>query len=178
MMVDVSINQWAGIVIYLLAITGISFLGAKLSSVVAGQTIVLALPYLDNGPPKLSLMGRRRVEAMQAVQPLPEGARTRVAALEPPSVPANILAVRLDLAEKADLNEPASPTPIPLAAGSSLEPASQPSSIAVRVYGYEITAGSADRPKVRIVHANYGYAAVSARDVFNRSFGVLSVAAN
>lgn len=132
-MVQVSINRWAGIAVYLLAITGISFFGAKLSSVVAGQTIVLALPYLDNGPRKLSLMGRRRVEAIQAVQPLPEGARTRVAALEPPSVPANILAVRLDLAEKADLNEPASPTHIPLAAGSSLEPASQPASIAAQM---------------------------------------------
>ena len=60
MMVQIPINQWAGIAVYLLAITGISVLGTKLSSVVAEQTIVLALPYLDNGPPKLSLIEQRR----------------------------------------------------------------------------------------------------------------------
>lgn len=36
----------------------------------------------------------------------------------------------------------------------------------------------ADRPKFRMAHSSSKYSAVSARDVFNRSFGVLSVAAN
>ena len=58
-MVQVSINRWAGIAVYLLAITGISLLGTKLSSVVAQQAIVLALPHLDNGPPKLSLIEKK-----------------------------------------------------------------------------------------------------------------------
>ena len=174
MMVQVPINQWAGIAVYLLAIAGISVLGTKLSSVVAEQTIVLALPYLDNDPPKLSLIEQRRIDAARAAQPLPEVARTRVTALETPSVPANLLAARLDLAEAGDLIEPASATHVASAADGSLEPTSQPSStIAARVYRN----GSADRPKFGNVHSSSRYAA-SARDVFNRSYGVISVAAN
>src|ERR1700730_12081006 len=98
MTVQVPVNQCAGLVIYLLAITGISSLIDKLSSLVAEQAWVIALPYLDNSPPKLSLIERRRIDAMQAAQPLPEGARRRVAALEAPSMPANIFAARLDRA--------------------------------------------------------------------------------
>jgi len=160
-MVQVSINRWAGIVVYLLAITGISLLGTKLSSVVAQQAIVLALPHLDNGPPKLSLIEKRRIDAALATQPLPEGARRRVIALETPSMPPDSLAARLDLAEKEDLHT----------ADGSLEPASQASSIAVRVYSYEMT-------KVQTAHSHSRHADISARDVFNRAFGVLSVAAN
>jgi hypothetical protein len=178
MMVQVPINQWAGIAVYLLAITVISVLGTKLSSAVAEQTIVLALPYLDNRPPKLSLIEQRRIAATLAAQPRPGGARTRVTALETPSVPANLLAARLDLAEAGDLIEPASATHVASAADGSLEPTSQPSStIAARVYSYELTNGSADRPKFQNVRSSSRYAA-SARDVFNRSFGVISVAAN
>ena len=86
-MVQVSINRWAGIAVYLLAITGISLLGTKLSSVVAQQAIVLALPHLDNGPPKLSLIEKRRIDAALAVPPPPAGARRRVIALEHPQCP-------------------------------------------------------------------------------------------
>jgi hypothetical protein len=168
MTVQVPINQCAGIVIYLLAITGISLLATELSSVVAEQASVLALPYLDNSPPKLSLIERRHIDAMQAAQPLPEGARRRVAALEAPSTPANIFAARLDRAEREGLIES---TLLESGTDGSLEPTSQPSSIAVRVYGYEMT-------RFRTVRSNSRYADVSARDVFNRSFGVLSVAAN
>jgi hypothetical protein len=164
MVVQVSINRWAGIVIYLLIITGISLLGTKVSSVVAQQAIVLALPHLDNGPPKLSLIEKRRIDAALAAQPL--GARG-VIALEIPSMPANLLAARLDLAEKEDLP----PTLVALADDGSLGPASQASSIAVRVSSYETTKG-------QTVRSHSKHADISARDVFNRSFGVLSVAAN
>ena len=51
-------------------------------------------------------------------------------------MPANFLATRLDVAERADSTEPAS-THIASAA-DALEPSSQPSSIATRVYGYRI----------------------------------------
>jgi hypothetical protein len=146
-MVQVPIRQWAGIAIYLLAITVISLLGTKLSSVA------------------------------RAAQPLPEGARRPVTALEAPSMTSNILAARLDLAEKEDLIESASFTYVASAADGSLEPSSHPSSITARVYSYELTTGSAERPKFRNVRSSSRYAA-SARDVFNRSFGVISVAAN
>jgi len=178
MMVQVPINQCAGIVIYLLAMTGISLLGAKLSSVVANHAMVLALPHLDNGSPKLSLIGRRRIDATLAIPPLPERARTRVITLEAPSTPAAILAARLDLAEKEDLIESASFTYVASAADGSLEPSSHPCSIAARVDSYEMTPSSADRQKFRTVRSKSKYTAVTARDVFNRSFGVLSVAAN
>jgi len=163
-MVQVFINRWAAIVVYLLAITGISLFGTKLLSAVAQQAIVLALPNLDNGPPKLSLIEKRRIDAALAAQPLPEGAKRRVIALETPSMPPNLLAARLDLAEKEEW-------PSTLVADGSLEAASQPSSIAVRVYSYETT-------KRQTVRSHSRHADISARDVFNRSFGVLSVAAN
>jgi hypothetical protein len=163
MMVRVPINQCSGIVIYLVAITGISLLGTKLSSIVANQAIGLALPYLDNGPPKLSLIELRRIDAMQAAQPLPGGTKRRVTALEAPSVPATILAARLDLAEKADLGV------APAVASESdgvFKTDSQPSSIATRV------------TKHRIARSNSSYVAVATtRDIFNRSFGVITVAA-
>jgi hypothetical protein len=171
MMVQVPIKQWAGVAIYLLAITGISLLGMKLSSLVAEQAIVLALPHLDNRPPKLPLVEQRRIDATLAVPPLPKGARTRLTALEAPSTPANLLAARLDRAEREDLIETASSTLLASATDGSLEPTSQPASIAPRVYGYEMT-------RFRTVRSSSRYADVSARDVFNRSFCVLSVAAN
>jgi hypothetical protein len=167
MMVQVSITRWVGIAVYLLAITGISLFGTKLSSVVAQQAIVLALPHLDNGPPRLSLIEKRRIDAALAAQPLPEGARSQVRALETPSMRPNFLAARLDLAEKEDLP----PALGALVADGSLEPASQASSIAVRVHSFETTKG-------QTVRSHSKHADVSARDVFNRSFGVLCVAAN
>ena len=171
MTVQAPVSQSAGIDIYLLAITEISLLATKLSSVVVEQASVLALTYLDNGPPKLTLIERRRIEAMQAAQPLPEGARRRVVVLEASSVPANILAARLDLAEAEDLIALASTTRVASGDDGSLGPASNSSSIAVGGHGY-------DGLKFRSVHANSRYAAVSARDIFNRSFRVISVAAN
>ena len=144
------INQCAAIAIYLLAIIGISLSLATLSSLVAKQVIVIALPYLDDGPPKLSLIEQRLIDTARAAQPLPQRARIP---LETPAMPADVLAARLDLAEKID-------------------PASTPASTHVA------SAGSANWPKLRTVRSNSTYGAVSVRDVFNRSFGVLSVAAN
>jgi len=168
-MVRVPINQWwAGIVVYLFAIIGISLLGVKLSSIVADQATILALPYLDNSPPKVSLIERRHIEATLAVQPLPGGMRRRVAALEAPPTSANILAARLDLAEKEDLIEPASPAHVATPADGSLTPDSQPSSIAARSY---------EKPKFRTARSNSRHT-VSAGEVFNRSFGVITVAVN
>ena len=157
-----------GVLIYLLAITGIGLLGTKLSSVVAEQVIVLALPHLDNGPSKLSLIERRRIDTTLAIPPLPMRARARVITLEAPSMPAHVLAARLDLAEREDL-QTASSFHVASSADGSLEPDSHPSSIAARVYDYEIR---------RTVSPSSRHASVSTRDIFNRSFGVLSVASN
>jgi hypothetical protein len=169
MMVRVPINQWAGLLVYLFAITGISLLGTGLSSFVADQAIGLALPHLDNGPPKLSLIERRRIDTTLAIPPLPLRARARVITLEAPSMPARVLAARLDLAERVDLIESASSSQVASSADGSLEPDSHPSSIAARVYDYETR---------RTVSPSSRHASVSTRDIFNRSFGVLSVASN
>jgi hypothetical protein len=99
MVVQVPSNQWTRVVVYLLAITAIGLLGTKLSLVVAKQALVLALPYLENGPPKLSLIDQRHTDGTLAIPLPPVGAKTRVITLEAASMPANILAARLDLAE-------------------------------------------------------------------------------
>ena len=109
--------------------------------------IILALPHLENGPPKRSLIEQRRLDAMFAVPPLLGRATTRVAAFEPPSTPASILATRLDLAERED--------DTPLTSYSSF------------------IASTGEPSRMRITHSD-----LSARDIFNRSFGVLTVAAN
>ncbi len=161
-MVQVPIGQGARIAVYFVAMTGIGLLDVKLLSMAAERTFVLAQPYLT-GPPRLPLIEQRRIDATLSIPPLPRGDKERVAALEAPALPANVLAARLDFIERADLTEPAS-THI-----ASAVPSSQPSSIAVRVYGYRTV-------KLRAVHSSSRYAAVTARDVFNREFGVLSVA--
>jgi hypothetical protein len=135
---------------------------------VADQAIGLALPHLDNGPPKLSLIERRRIDTTLAIPPLPMRARARVITLKAPATPAHVLAARLDLAEREDL-ETASSSQVASSADGSLEPDSHPSSVAARVYDYEIR---------RTVRSGSRHAAISTRDIFNRSFGVLSVAAN
>jgi hypothetical protein len=99
MVVQVRSNQWTGVVVYLFAITALSLLGTKLSSVVAEKAIVLSLPYLESGPPKRSPIDQRHTDAPLAIPLSPVEAKKRVITLKAPSMPANILAARLDLAE-------------------------------------------------------------------------------
>jgi hypothetical protein len=144
----------------------------RLSSVLATQAIALSQLYLPNSPRTPSLIEQRRLEAMLAAQP-PGGEVTRIDLSEPPTLPANILAAQLDLAER----DPASSTRFASFVEGSPEPTLQSSSIATSVYSYETTSGSGNRPKLRTLRS-HSTAAVSARDVFNRNFGVLSMAAN
>jgi len=162
---QVSITEWGEALIYALLIAGTPILGTKLLFIVAEQAAVLALPYLDNTPHKMSLMERRRIEALEAVRPPPGGVMRRVAVLEAPAAPANILAVRLDRAEKEDLG-PESRADIASAADQLVF---EPSSIAVRAYR---------RVTHRAGPPHSRHTDVSARDVFNRQFGVMSVADN
>ena len=53
---------WVGLVTYLLVIAGTIFLGTKLLPLVAVNTIEVAQPYLDSGPPKVSLIEQRQIE--------------------------------------------------------------------------------------------------------------------
>ena len=102
MKVRVPFQKVAAVLLYLLAITGISLLGLKLSSAVAERAMILALPHVENGPPKRSLIEQRRLDAMFAVPRVPGGASRPATALEAPSRPADVLASSLDLAERED----------------------------------------------------------------------------
>jgi hypothetical protein len=162
-MVQALNDQWAALIAYLLVTTGSAVVVVKLSSIAADEAMSLAQPYLDNRVPKLSLIQQRRVDATLAIPPLANRDRTKVAALgESPMAPA-ILAAGLDVAEKEYFEgtpEVASQT------DSVIDVDSQPSSIATR------------ETKRRIARSHSGYAAVTTRDIFNRSFGVFTVAAN
>jgi hypothetical protein len=149
MTVQVPVNQCAGIIIYLLTITGTALLATKLSSVVAEQTIVLALPHLDNRLPKLSLIDQRRLDAMFAVPPILGEATMRVAVLEAQATSANNLAAQLDLAEGEDPLETAASTLVTADAWLSTIPD--------------------ERSRVRITYSRVTAADLSAGDIFNRS---------
>jgi hypothetical protein len=160
-MVQVLSNQWASLVVYLFVITGSALLVVKLSAIEADELVVLAQPYLNNSPPKLSLIQRRRIDATLAVPPLPNRDRTRVAALGASPITPAILAAGLDVAEKD------APTPaVASQTDSAVDADSQPSSIATR------------ETKRRIARSFSGDVGVTTRDIFNRSFGVFTVAAN
>ncbi len=164
-MVHVGRSVWAGGLVYLLAVSGVSFLALKLSALVASQALVVTQPYMDGGSPKLSRVEQRRFEATIALPPLPKQ-ESGIAAGEIPALPASILATRLDLAEREDVTDPTHVT----SSADAPEPSSQPSSLSVRVYGYRTT-----KPRMP---SDRRYTAVTARDIFNREFGVLSVAEN
>jgi hypothetical protein len=151
MIVQVPVQRVAAVFIYLFSITGICLLEWKLSLALAEEVMIIALPHLDNGPLKPSLMEQRRLDAMFAVPPLPSEATTRVPALEAPSMPASILAARLDVAETEGSALPFTP--------------------------YSPHFASPGEPsRLRLTHSRH--ADLSAGDIFNRSFGVLTVAAN
>ena len=65
-MVQALNKLWVALVVYLLATAGSALLIVKLSSVIADQAVVLAQPYLDNSPPKVSLIEQRRIDASLA----------------------------------------------------------------------------------------------------------------
>ncbi len=83
-MAQVFNKRWAGLVIYILAIAGTPFLVAQLSTLVMVQAMALARPYLKAGPPKLSLIQQRRIDAALALPPSPGQATTVIVATEVP----------------------------------------------------------------------------------------------
>jgi hypothetical protein len=148
-------RSWPTSGIYCLTILGSISVITLLSPVVLTQTIVLARPYLEGGPTPLSLMQRRELEAALSLPPPPKRVKQLVPA-EPATVSLEIYAARLDAAEKED------PSPTTLA----FELESEPSSIA------------SERTKLRVARADPRYSRLTAGDIFNRSFGVITAAAN
>ena len=150
---------WVGLVTYLLVIAGTIFLGTKLLPLVAVNTIEVAQPYLDSGPPKVSLIEQRQIDSALALPPSHYQERVHVVTIEVPSAAPAILAAQLDLAEKGETT-----TVVPEVAAFKLE--SEPSSIATKT----------EQP--RVAHARPRYTLMTARDIFNKSFGVITAAAN
>ena len=154
------VGLWVGLVTYLLVIAGTIFLGTKLLPLVAVNTIELAQPYLDSGPPKVSLIEQRQIDSALALPPSHYQERAHVVTIEVPSAAPAILAAQLDLAEKNDLTTTLAET------DAAVGPVSEFSSIATMV------------TKFRVARSHPKYPVVTTRDIFNRSFGVITVAAN
>jgi hypothetical protein len=150
---------WTGLIAYFLGAIMVTLLAAKLSRVVLVAAIVLAQPYLEGNPPKLSLIQQRRIDAALALPPSRKLTATHVLATEAPTVRPESLAFQLDLSEKED-----SPTVLPKVAAVELHSAA--SSIATEAI------------KLRAVPSHTRYTQMTAADIFNRSFGVITTAAN
>ena len=92
----VPVSLSAGVVVYFLAMAGLSLVGLKLSSVVTAKAITLGLPYLlDKDPRRPSRIEQRHIDLAQAVPPMPIA---KMVALKEPTAP-GVLAAQLDLAE-------------------------------------------------------------------------------
>lgn len=138
----------AGVIAYLLAMAGLSFVALQLSSVVTANVIALSLPHLlDESPPPNSRIEQRRIEVAQAIPPMPVA---KLAASKEPAAHSGVLAAQLDVAETDSLIAEAE-TP------------------ALRGVG---------RTKSRLRRLASRVARPSAADAFNRNFGVLPMASN
>jgi len=141
------------VVVYFVAMAGISLFAVKLASVVTAEAIVLGLPYLlDKDPPRPSRVAQRHFEVAQAIPPMPVA---KVAALQHPAVASGVLAAQLDLAE-TDASE---------AKVAALDEATS------------LRPGGAKKYRVKRL-AYRAAARPAAADAFNRSFGVIPIASN
>ena len=85
------------VIAYFFAVTGLAFIGTNLSLVVAAKVVALSLPHIANQiAPPTSRVEQRRVAAAQAIPPMPVA---KLAALQMPAVPYDVLAANLDSAE-------------------------------------------------------------------------------
>ena len=162
-MVQVRYKFGTEVLSYLLVVAGSVTLIVGLCPVMTQEVATVARPYLETGPPKLSLVQQRRMDTTLALPPLPDQGRMRVSPGESPPVSPAILASQLDLAERGDFEATYRIASYRVAA---LTPDSQASSIATAV------------TKVRVAYRASKYAALTSRDIFNRSFGVITISAN
>jgi len=151
---------WVGLVAYLLAIAGTICLSVKLLPFVAINSIELAQPYLDSSPSRVSLIEQRKIDSALALPPSHHREREHVVTIEVPSAAPAIVAAQLDFAEKGGSTTTLAETDVVVVVAVS-----ESSSIASVV------------TKSRIAHSHPKHQPVTASDIFNRSFGVITVAA-
>jgi hypothetical protein len=149
----VPISLSGAVVVYFVAMAGLSLFAIKLSSLVTAEVIARGLPYLlDQDPPRPSRVAQRHIDVAQAIPPMPVA---KVAALQGPAVTSGVLAAQLDLAE-TDASE---------AKVAALDDATS------------IRAGGSKKYRLRRL-AYRSATRPAAADAFNRSFGVLPIASN
>ena len=103
----VPIIRSAGLLIYLVAMAATGLLTVMLLSDLATQAIALAQPYfVDNSSCKPTRIEQRRIAVQAAASPLAERMKSKVTALVAPSIPYDVLAAQMDLAEKAEVTSP------------------------------------------------------------------------
>ena len=153
---------WALLIVYFLTITGTIFFVSELSTLVVVHAIEMAQSDIKTSPPKLSLIQQRQRDAALALPP-PTKQAAQIAPVDVPPVPVAIYAAQLDLAEMADV------AIAPQVAAFMLE--AEPSSIASERIPTE-------RKKVRVAKSEGRHSLLTTRDIFNRSFGVITAAAN
>jgi hypothetical protein len=116
----VRVSPSAEVIAYFLAMACLGALGLQLSATVTANVIGLTLPHLlDKSPRKPSRIEQRRIDAAQAVSPMPGAFGKRVVALEASAVPYVVLAAQLDLAEAQQTmleRQPLVPSQLPSAA--------------------------------------------------------------
>jgi hypothetical protein len=154
---------------YLLVIAGIVLAGAKLTSHVAEQAVVLALPLLSvSAPAKLSLVEQRLIDSVSGIQAAPQRSELRVAALEVSELPPGIFAAQLDRAERADL--PAAPRVQRLHISENNMISFPP---APRAVSLRLKRDTARRARYAALRSNRALSQryPSAADDFNRRFG-------
>lgn len=97
-----SLSLTEEVIAYFYAVTGLAFIGVNLSLVVAAKVVALSLPLMAGEiDPPASRVEQRRMAAAQAIPPMPVA---KLAALQVPELPYNLLAAKLDSAEAVDLN--------------------------------------------------------------------------
>ena len=90
------------VIAYFLAVTGLAFFGVNLAAGVTAQLIAFSLPHLaGHSPSPTSRVEQRRIAVAQAIPPMPVA---KLAAMEMPAVPYDVLAAQLDSAETKEFD--------------------------------------------------------------------------
>lgn len=105
--VHASLLKFAGVVAYLVFVTGLGSLCVSLSRHVGTKAARLAVPYVvSNAERPPTLVERRQIEARVAVAPSAPEIVDPPAVLEVPGLSAPVLAAQLDVLERQDLVAP------------------------------------------------------------------------
>jgi hypothetical protein len=168
-----AIKVWGA---YLLVIAGIVLSSVKLTSHVAEQAVVFALPLISSdAPSRPSLVEQRRLASASGIQPSPQKAVIRIAAMEPSEIPPGIFAAELDRAEKPD--QPAivrrSQRLMTLSANDLISFPPMPRSASLRWKGDRLREERPRRAKYATLRSNRELSRryPSAADEFSRRFG-------